>query len=152
MVQHQVKISDYIEKSVHYEDNTKHGHCSKCGGCCSALLPLCNEDISTIYDYLSIHNIKTECQPVDTTGLGINMTCPFLSKKKSCLIYEARPLICRVFKCNRSTSSWKITKLFSNKQFSFFNMWDKFFNVNIANFICSAIVNNIKILRRTNHE
>lgn len=34
--------------------------------------------------------------------VGVDMTCPFRDERnKKCLIYEIRPEICRVFKCDQ---------------------------------------------------
>ena len=95
-----VSFAEYIEKSTKtYEDRTYHGHCSKCGGCCSALIPLNNEDISRIKNYFLTHEIVPEHKGSKNV---LDMQCPFLSKKNQCLIYEVRPLICHTFKCNKT--------------------------------------------------
>ena len=81
------------------KDFTKKGKCSKCGECCFNLLPLAHSEIERIVNYVSAHKI--------TINKPKNGSCPFLSKDKKCLVYEARPLICRLFKCSAPTPSYK---------------------------------------------
>ena len=116
-----------------YENRTHKGHCIKCGSCCTAFLPLSEEDIIVIKQYLSTHEIKPEHN--NNTYDTIDTVCPFLSKEGLCLIYEVRPLICRVFKCNKTGQqvNQRYKKLFMKINVSFRNMWSVFFNDNRAN-------------------
>ena len=81
------------------KDFTKKGRCSKCGECCSNLLPLAKSEVERIITYAREHKI--------TVSKPKNGSCLFLNKDKRCLIYEARPLICRLFKCSAPTPSYK---------------------------------------------
>ena len=85
------------------KDFTKKGRCAKCGECCSNLLPLAQSEVERIIEYVKTHQINIS-KPK-------NGSCPFLSKEKRCLVYEARPLVCRLFKCSAPTPSYKDFKL-----------------------------------------
>ena len=76
-------------RSIH--DNTRKGKCIKCGECCSNLLPLSFTEIERIYAYIAEHKISMQEHDPD---------CPFLNTEKRCTVYEVRPLICRIYKCN----------------------------------------------------
>ena len=130
------RVNEFIKNmSINtYENRTHKGHCIKCGDCCTAFLPLSEEDITVIKKYLSTHEIKPEH---NSTHDAIDMLCPFLSNKRLCLIYEVRPLICRVFKCNKTVeqANQRYKKLFMKINISHKNMWSVFFNDNRANTI-----------------
>ena len=85
------------------KDFTKKGRCAKCGECCSNFLPLAKSEVERIIAYVKEQRINIS-KPK-------NGACPFLSREKRCLIYEARPLICRLFKCSAPTPSYKDFKL-----------------------------------------
>ena len=42
------------------QDFTKDGKCSSCGQCCSNLLPLSNNEIRKIKEYIKKHGIKEQ--------------------------------------------------------------------------------------------
>ena len=87
--------------------NFKDGKCSSCGECCgSAPYPFTLEDIKRVKDYVIKHNIKPhEILNEDT----IDMTCAmFDSKTKKCMVYEARPEICKQFTCDYCNKHGKI--------------------------------------------
>ena len=106
-----------------YQDFTKNGHCSKCGECCSAFLHLSVEDIARIKKYLTCHVVKKHYHN--------SAVCPFLNKEKTCSIYEARPYICRIFRCNKKHPE-KHVKIFEKVEFNLVNMW-RLFNDGIIN-------------------
>lgn len=75
--------------------NNENQHCTGCGACCSALLPVTDKEIKKIRKYIKEHNIK----PLKPLGL---VDCPFcdISKnKEKCLIYPVRPWICKIYQC-----------------------------------------------------
>lgn len=81
-------------------DFTVNGECSNCGKCCSNLLPLSKDEVKRIKRYIQKHRIKEQRHNV---AAGVDMTCPFRDEaNKKCLIYEIRPAICRLFKCNQT--------------------------------------------------
>lgn len=80
------------------QDNTQKGKCIKCGGCCSNLLPLSLAEIERIRAYIAEHQISMH---------GHDPDCPFLNAEKRCTVYEVRPLICRIYKCNLRGLSYR---------------------------------------------
>lgn len=77
---------------------TKNGKCSKCGNCCSALLPLKSSEIAALRRLIKKRGIKPHEQP--KVVVAVDLTCPFLTDDNLCSIYDERPFICRVFKCD----------------------------------------------------
>ena len=84
--------------------------CCQCGECCGRFLPLSKQDIKKIRKYLIKYpQIKTNSalQIINdvVTEEMLEDPCPFLDntkKDKKCMIYPARPIICRVFVCKNS--------------------------------------------------
>jgi Fe-S-cluster containining protein len=71
------------------------GNCSNCGECCSDFLHLDEREITAIDKYLKKHNILQQNKGAN------NWNCCFRNETfKRCDIYEVRPQICRVFKCD----------------------------------------------------
>lgn len=69
----------------------KHKSCQNCGGCCGPV-PASKKEIANIMNYL-IENPEIKNQ----LGEPKSLTCIFRSEKhKKCLIYPARPLVCRL--------------------------------------------------------
>lgn len=95
---------EYMKEKQTVTDFTNDGVCSGCGECCSDILPLTNKDIKRIQKYIDKHDIKLSPKRAD-----IDMTCPFLDIKHKCKIYEMRPRVCQVFKCDK-----KLTKSMAN--------------------------------------
>ena len=100
-------IAQLLSGTIH--DFTRKGTCSKCGECCSNFLPLSASEIFRISLYLSEHHILP--MPLIRGKYVYAETCPFLDAHKRCLIYEARPLICKAFKCNKKAPNNKYLKL-----------------------------------------
>jgi hypothetical protein len=64
------------------------------------------EDVTRIMDYVREYNIKP------TKILGA-LDCPFLDKSKEkhkCMIYPARPTICRIYKCDLQINDKEMKK------------------------------------------
>ena len=78
-------------------DFTNKGKCSNCGECCSDILPLTDADISRIKEHL-----KTK--KIEQNNKGANVIlCPFRNNiARQCMIYSVRPVICRIFKCDKT--------------------------------------------------
>ena len=87
-------------------DFTEDGKCSQCGACCSDLLPISENEYRKIKRYIKKHNIKEQKHIVPALLAEqpeFDLTCPFLNmnkKNEKCVIYDARPAICRFFVCN----------------------------------------------------
>jgi Fe-S-cluster containining protein len=91
---------------VRYERITnfcnENGECSKCGSCCSNFLPLRKDEIKEIKRIVKKKHIKQNYH----YAMGeytLDATCPFLNDKHRCVIYENRPIICEIFKCNKNS-------------------------------------------------
>lgn len=87
------------------EDNlynyTVDGKCSKCGNCCSDILPLSDTEICRIRKYIRQKGLKESKHLIPVAKPVLDMTCPFRDNgKKICTIYEVRPEICRQFICD----------------------------------------------------
>lgn len=95
------------------------GECSKCGECCGNFLPICQEDLDRLQEYVIENNIKPEMQML---VMQQKLSCPYFNGKK-CLIYEARPMICREFYCYKNPSL-KMIKEIQEKEFAVINMWE----------------------------
>jgi len=81
-------------------DHTDHGKCTGCGECCADILPISEQDISTIRKYIEEHGIRMQgVSPAIKPETKFK--CPFRNdSEKKCVIYEVRPAICRDFKCD----------------------------------------------------
>lgn len=102
------------EMSDGLKDFTHKRHCAKCGECCSNTLPLTQSEIDIIRAYITEHKIKAVSH--SKKEKVIDNSCPFLSLNKRCTIYEVRPLICKLFKCNRKAPPYKHMKLFEKEE------------------------------------
>lgn len=77
------------------------GKCSKCGNCCSDILPLSDDEIRRIHKYVRQKGIKESKHLIPVAKPVLDITCPFRDNgKKICTIYEVRPEICRQFICD----------------------------------------------------
>lgn len=84
---------------IDLKNYTHNGECSNCGECCSDFLPLNKSEIKTIREYIKKH--KVENHSAANCFVQVNAMCPFRNNnEKKCDIYEARPYICRAFKCD----------------------------------------------------
>lgn len=90
----------YIQEGYVGVDNTCNGKCSKCGECCGTVLPIDQEDANRIQEYVFKNKILINRYLLVMTR---KLQCPYYNgnKEKGCSIYEARPKICRYYKCNR---------------------------------------------------
>lgn len=81
---------------------TSSGQCSSCGNCCSNVLPLTATEIKSIKRYVKKKHITPEHHTISCSATdSVDWLCPFRDEvNKRCNIYEARPAICRLFKCD----------------------------------------------------
>lgn len=82
---------------------TVNGKCpNNCHECCSDILPLSTTEITTIKKYIKKHKIQQQKHILPLPSKAIDLICPFcdINTDKGCTIYEVRPKICRVFKCD----------------------------------------------------
>ena len=99
------KSPDYNEVT----DYTRNGACSRCGACCSNILPLTEADIETIRKYIYEHDTEPCLHAGDNSDIAIDFICPFLGTGEdgaaTCEIYDVRPFVCRLFLCSRADLS-----------------------------------------------
>lgn len=101
-------------KLLESEDFTCNGKCSKCGSCCSNLLPLTDQEISNLKQIIKKRKLKPYSHLVFN---GYDMTCPFLNEKNQCSIYKDRPYICKIYKCDkRKISAEELLPLLNARQ------------------------------------
>lgn len=129
------KMAEAIQDMRTVCDFTENGKCSGCGSCCGRILPLSAADIKRIKKYLDRHpRIKPYEPRLPLAGQGqtLNMICPFLDQsagKRKCMIYEARPTICREYMCSNPLDSGymiAIVKKFRHEP-EICDMWKVFF-------------------------
>lgn len=83
------------------DNRTERGCCGGCGECCGRVLPLSVFDVARLKAYVERNGIEPSPGSwIDGDGLTVNMMCPFLDEGRMCKVYEARPEICRVCRCD----------------------------------------------------
>ena len=120
---HKVTLLEILQqigerKNFKITDNTICGKCSKCGECCSNFLPVTQNEVDIIEEYVIKNNIKPQKQNLI---MKQQLTCPYYDGKK-CLIYEVRPLICKAFYCNKMPDYEEAKELQKEKRIPV-NMW-----------------------------
>ena len=75
---------------------TSRGDCRGCGECCSRFLPMSRMDERRLVGYVERNGIEPRPEPEGS----IDLTCPLLSGSRECMAYDARPDICRVYRCD----------------------------------------------------
>ena len=99
-------------------DNSICGRCSKCGECCTNLLPVSQKEVDIIQRYVIANRIRPQTQILVMQN---RLTCPYYDGKK-CLIYEVRPLICKEFYCYKKPSA-EMGKKFLKDKYITVDMW-----------------------------
>lgn len=113
-------------------DFTCNGKCSNCGECCSNFLPLSENEIKIIKDYVKKHNIKF-CKHTSILSNEIDGICPFRDNvNKKCLIYKIRPEICRSFICNKSRPDIEKSKRLCYENKLAISMWYEIFGIGLS--------------------
>ena len=75
---------------------TERGDCRGCGECCSRFLPMSRMDERRLVAYVERHGVVPRPEPEG----ALDLTCPLLSEERECMAYDARPDICRVYRCD----------------------------------------------------
>lgn len=108
----------------------KDGSCSGCGECCTEFIPMTQEEVDTIRSYVKKNNIQ-EIRYLDDNNIGI--LCPFRDQEnKCCTIYEVRPNICRLFKCDQDINTIEYNKYRAHVELAYNRMGPKGDIINIA--------------------
>ena len=121
-------LKTVLNGTVKITDNSTCGNCSKCGECCTNLLPISQKELDTIQEYVIKNKIRPQTQILVMQN---RLTCPYYNGKK-CLIYEVRPLICKEFYCYKEPSI-EMAKKFEKDNYIVVDMWaiakeiDKYF-------------------------
>ena len=103
-------MSNLVNKlpgDLDFVDMTCNHQCSCCGSCCTSQLPLTKKEISRLKEYILENKIEPSyLSTFDKHNLyGF---CPLLDPvTKKCKAYEARPFVCRDFKCDKSKDTIK---------------------------------------------
>ena len=109
-------------------DYTKDGECSRCGNCCSDLLPISAKEVRQIREYVRRHHIQECVNRPPTAGPVQDWTCPFRDNmKKICTVYEVRPAICRDFRCDKPRKQIEADKRMYHGRYDVVNMRETFF-------------------------
>ena len=77
---------------------TKNGECSKCGNCCTPVIPITEEEVKKIREYIKENDIKM-VMPITKEGRHIKC-CFYDFENHRCNIYPVRPEVCRKFICS----------------------------------------------------
>lgn len=115
-------IKKYIKEDYTGKDNTCNGRCIKCGECCGIILPLDQDDADKIQDYVIKNNIHIQRTML---VMANKLQCPYYTgnKEKGCAIYEARPKICKYYKCDKNPKNVDFKELKSMKNTIPVDMW-----------------------------
>ena len=99
-------LKTIVEGTGRITDNSLLGRCSKCGECCGHVLPLDQTDLDQIVEYVVKNNIHSNATQLI---LQNKLQCPYYTgkKDKGCAIYQARPKICRYYKCDKKNISYE---------------------------------------------
>lgn len=111
-------IRNIAEGNVKITDNSICGNCSKCGECCTNFLPVTQKEIDEMQKYVIKNNIRPQKQMLIMQN---RLSCPYYDGKK-CLIYKARPLICKEFYCYKKISIESAKRMLAEKRITV-NMW-----------------------------
>lgn len=91
----EIALHDHLVKTRHvtvlYD-----GDCRGCGECCSRYIPLNAADVIRLRGFVKRHGIEQRPPRAD-----IDLTCPYLTDGNTCAVYDARPMICRTYRCDR---------------------------------------------------
>lgn len=117
-----------MQQTINITNYTCNGKCSCCGQCCGDLLHLSKREIKIIDNYLKKHKVQATQQNI---MFDYDNTCPFRdNKNKICKIYEVRPDICRIFKCDKSPNEALKNRELTNEGKPLRSMRNLFFNDN----------------------
>lgn len=131
-------FEQYVEEDHEVQDFTKDGECSRCGGCCSRMLPMSHKEEETIRKYIKRNRVKPHEleKNLVLAEKPYDFTCPFLElgEETQCKIYAVRPGVCKAFLCNKDdgqvATDLSIEDLNKYKELParrVIDMWDTFF-------------------------
>lgn len=71
------------------------GDCRGRGECCSRFLPMSLLDRARLRAYVSRHGVAAHAPRA-----RLDLTCPHLTDGRECSVHEARPEVCRAYRCD----------------------------------------------------
>lgn len=87
------KGADY---PLHFEGENSYPECERCGACCRVnVLAMTHEEVARVRDYIVEHRIR----PIDRGKQGC---CLQRASGDGCMVWEARPQVCRLHNCHVS--------------------------------------------------
>ena len=111
-------VETILKGEVKLQNNSVCGQCSKCGECCTNLLPITQKEVEGIQNYVIANKIRPQKQMLVMQN---RLTCPYYNGKK-CLIYEVRPLICKEFYCYKKPTA-ELGEKFMEEEYITVDMW-----------------------------
>lgn len=94
-------MTAYVKDERIVDLYTGRGDCRGCGECCGRFLPLTPLDVARLKSYIERHGVDVAPEVLgEGTSLAINLNCPFLGENSECMVYEARPEVCRAYRCD----------------------------------------------------
>lgn len=124
---HARPVADLVanEERDQVTDGTVNGKCSRCGHCCTCLLPMSAGELKQIKMYVVRNHIK----PIhhdDGDKDSLDLICPFLGEG-GCSVYPVRPAICKSFMCNMEESKMKANREKFHSKYDITNLWESVF-------------------------
>lgn len=81
---------------LHFEGENSYPECERCGACCRVnVLAMTHEEVARVRDYITRHGIR----PIDRGKQGC---CLQRASGDGCMVWEARPQVCRLHNCHVS--------------------------------------------------
>lgn len=66
-----------------------------CGECCSRMLPVTDGELKVLKDAVRERGVALRPERAE-----VDLTCPLLDDGGMCMLYDVRPLICRLYDCS----------------------------------------------------
>lgn len=108
----------------------KNPNCNNCTECCSLLTMITPQEYEFYLKYFTrdkkgreifIQGV-TRWNKIAINANSFNMTCPFISKTKRCLIYKNRPQVCREFHCSPELNKLDKNIIESSKHYTIYDV------------------------------
>ena len=126
----EIKLDELIaiENEIRVTNNCIGENCSNCGECCGDALHVSKKELKAIRKYIIKHKIKLKPARKD---VHFDLTCPFRdNENKKCLIYNKRPLICHLFKCNQDIETIRKNRDYVSENFPIISFRNEFKDLN----------------------
>lgn len=106
----------YIAKDIDFSVNKR---CINCNACCTVNLPLFDDEFEKLKSIIMENeiNIIESLRKIQKSGKYYLM-CPFSDlETKKCQIYNDRPTVCRIYRCNQKEKFRLLSEYISNHGF-----------------------------------